>query len=453
MTSFDYEKGLTSLRPLVDQRGSSEQRARFDTFEADLRSNLKESRLYGDDDGSRKIRSRIVGALNELVRQLEPTLSFNDLCQGHVLPPLMPSPITDPLTVTGPPVPLAAYELELSLTPLGAGAYRANAVLATPTKTIEDLASNCAVAINVAALQQLHGNAYGKALRTMLFADDALKRALERSQMRAIDTERLLRLRLRLDPQDNLTHAVRWETLHGPYDDRPLFTSASLLFSRYLSSADSNRIYRAQAPLKSLIAVAAPNNLAERGLNPINRDRERELAGKALARTQRTVAEKASLLSIADALRSNPDILYLVCHGAIQNGRSLLYLENELSRTEAVDGERFVSMLRNLQRRPILVTLVSCVSAGRSNDPRSSHVAIGPQLAEAGIGAVLAMSDQIKATTAAVALPIFFDEVVNHGYVDLAAAVMRNQLQAAADDWWQPVLFMRLSDGQIYDQG
>jgi hypothetical protein len=120
-----------------------------------------------------------------------------------------------------------------------------------------------------------------------------------------------------------------------------------------------------------------------------------------------------------------------------------------------VSGEDLVERIRNLYAnlRPVLIVLASCQSAGtgpvRTADAQGALAALGPRLAQAGIPAVLAMQGDVLMDTVADFMPAFFEELVKEGKVDRAMAVARGKV-SAKDDWWMPVLFLRLRGGQIW---
>jgi hypothetical protein len=299
----------------------------------------------------------------------------------------------------------------------------------------------------------LHPQKYGAALTRMLFADPRMPTALVKAQQRALGASISLRLRLRLDAHDPAIHSVRWETLHDPTSPTPTFlcTSAHLLFSRYLASADANPVYIGpQTALTALVAIAAPTNLPEYGLAAINREQEAAAIRLALPGIAPTVLERTSLTSLMTALLTGPTILYLVCHGTIRNGEAYLCLEDDAGQVAWIAGQVLAERVRALAQRPLLVVLAACQSAGQSNRQSEALVAPGPHLAQAGIGAVVAMHDQIAVNTLAVGMPVFFHELQQHGQVDRAMAAMRNLLATRGDDWWQPVLFLRLRDGKLW---
>jgi len=79
-----------------------------------------------------------------------------------------------------------------------------------------------------------------------------------------------------------------------------------------------------------------------------------------------------------------------------------------------------------------------------------NRLALAPQLAQAGVGAVLAMQGNVALESIAAGMPVLFSELRRHGCIDLAVAVMRNLLATRGDDWWQPALFLRLRDGLLF---
>jgi hypothetical protein len=91
--------------------------------------------------------------------------------------------------------------------------------------------------------------------------------------------------------------------------------------------------------------------------------------------------------------------------------------------------------------------LASCQSAGSGTG--DALAALGPQLAEAGIPAVLAMQGNISMETVANFMPVFFEQLQRDGQIDRALAVARGTVRQR-HDYWMPVLFMRLRSGRIW---
>lgn len=294
---------------------------------------------------------------------------------------------------------------------------------------------------------------YGKALSKALFADEILKTAYLQAHASAQAQDVPLRLRLWIGPSAPELNSLRWETLLSPVDDTPLTTNENLHFSRYLSSMDWRPVrLRPRGNLRALIAVASPTDLGKYKLAEVEVNAEIERARAALTDVSLAIlpeiGKRASLKGIMEALRANEsDILYLVCHGLWSNGNPLLYLEGEDGSHEVVQGDEFVTRIKELQKPPRLAVLVSCQSAGQGQGNALS--ALGPRLVEAGIPAVIAMQDNLSMETAAKLFPIFFSELQKDGQIDRALAVARGNLRSRPDAW-VPALFMRLKSGRLW---
>jgi hypothetical protein len=142
-------------------------------------------------------------------------------------------------------------------------------------------------------------------------------------------------------------------------------------------------------------------------------------------------------------------VLYLVCHGERKKG-SLLVLEDEEGCVDTVSGARFAAGLRQLDpdQLPRLIFLAACHSAGESHRPETL-AALAPELARAGILAILAMQGLAPMAMVRQMMATFFRELLRDGQVDRAL----NAARLAVDDdlpWWMPVLYMRLSSGQLW---
>lgn len=328
------------------------------------------------------------------------------------------------------------------------------------------------VTLNVEALlaHALDPTAYGAALRDALFADPAALTAFAEART-AIAAGRL-RVRLLL-PQE--LQPLRWETLLDPRSGRPLALESDLLLTRYIVADDYQRVMlRPRSALCALVAVAAPTNLADYRLAPIDARAEivrmrAALQGfspqpSALNPQPSALNPGISVDALGDAIPctiealgewlrkgAGYDMLYLLAHGAFINGTPRLYLADAAGRVAVKDGSMLADLLRNLgERRPRLVVLASCASAG--DGFADSLAALGPLLARAGVPAVLAMQGQVSTATVAQLMPVFLSELLRDGLVDRALALARLEVRER-DDWWLPVLYSRLRTGRIYSPG
>ncbi|MGC1377643.1 MAG: CHAT domain-containing protein [Anaerolineales bacterium] len=295
--------------------------------------------------------------------------------------------------------------------------------------------------------------AYGKALTAALFKDPALQTAFGQARASAQSQSLPLRLRLWISASAPELHRLRWELLRDPQDNSPLSTNENVYFSRYFSSMDWRPVRLQQkGSLCALTVVANPSDLANYKLASIDVAGELGRARAGLADIALTAlpadGKPASVDEIISALRAEgSDILYLVCHGVMANGRAILYLEGADGKREAVNGEDFALRIKELQKPPRLAVLVSCQSAGNGSGEALS--ALGPRLVEAGIPAVIAMQANLRMDTATQFMPAFFRELQKDGQIDRALAAARGMVRKQPD-FWAPVLFMRLKSGRLW---
>lgn len=322
------------------------------------------------------------------------------------------------------------------------------------------------IAIDPAALRPLIADeaAYGRRLTDMVLGARRIGDFYSRARASQDSRKLPLHVRLFIDPSaPSRFHTLRWETLRDGASDDPIAVKHDVFMSRFLSAQD----WRPVEPppkhdLRALVVVANPSNIASFRQGPgaapfpeVDAEAELRRARTALGNIQTTVLggeRRATLNAIADAVEDNIDILYLVCHGAMVDGKPVLYIETADGSTDAVDGRLFTAQVKRLAHRPTLAVLCSCASAGSDDAETTDNgalAALGPTLAEAGVAAVVAMQGNITVSTAAEFLPRFFQELAVDGVVDRAIAYARSAIKERPD-WWMPVLFSRLKRGHTY---
>ncbi|HEX4065466.1 MAG TPA: CHAT domain-containing protein [Acidobacteriaceae bacterium] len=291
--------------------------------------------------------------------------------------------------------------------------------------------------------------AYAQALSAAFFTPE-VRAEFGRYRAAAATLGSILRVRLSIDANSAELHGVHWETLPDPdlpQNDAPLFAGEQTLVARFLNSGDDWRPIRlrARGALRALVVVANPSTSAKYGLAPIDVPAEVALATQAMSGIQVTMLAPGagiSLGELAAGLRQDCDILYLVAHGVLVDREPFLFLDEG----QPIRGVELVQAIRELDQRPRMVVLASCQSAGKGG---VGLAGIGPQLAEAGVPAVIAMQGNIFMSTAAAFMKRFFRELLVDGQIDRAMSVARGEVRKA-DDYWMPVLFLRLRDGRIW---
>lgn len=298
--------------------------------------------------------------------------------------------------------------------------------------------------------------AYGRSLSKQIFGIPMLKKALD--QARAAADTQPFRFRLSLPANDDLQD-LRWEAMSdpdAPEPGAPLFVSERILFSRFVESPDwRSAPRRAKSSLSALVVVSNPKDLKGWSLYgqppaPIDVKREVKRACKGLVGIDvKTLGDRdrATLNRLVERLDDGPDILYLVCHGALVEGEPQLWLEDDEGHVAVTAGSELVTRLRNLLQPPRLVVLISCQSAGTGRGDALG--ALGPRLGEAGVPAVLAMHGNVTMKTVDAFMPVFFQELQDDGQIDRAVAKARSTVQDRPDAW-APVLYMRLKSGTLW---
>jgi hypothetical protein len=361
---------------------------------------------------------------------------------------------------------MAIVELELGLHKREAGSYAIEFRFSSPKSEVEPrvTAKIPTDKFDIEGLEQKRFDieCYGTLLTESLFSDNEVKLAF--AQARAIaDAENApLRFRLLIGQSVPELHKLYWESLRDPSNGSPLFTGERVLFSRYLASADWRSVQRRpKTELHALIAIANPTDVVSyqpsgRPLTALDVAAEMTRAKMGLegiACVELASGGTATLDRIIAQLRDGCDVLYLVCHGALIDGEPWLWMEDESGKSQRVAASELIKRVRELRAPPALVVLASCQSAGAGNAGRTSDAgvmaALGPGLAEAGISAILAMQGDVTIATVAKFMPIFFRELQRDGQIDRAVAAARGAVRDR-DDWFVPVLFMRLKGGCLW---
>lgn len=312
------------------------------------------------------------------------------------------------------------------------------------------------VSIDVERLLQVTSDPlhYGQQLTEMLFADQRLTTAFNTARTHAEAAGVALRFCLRLDASDTLLHGLRWETLHDPERSEPLFASERIVLVRAIESANMQPItLRPRGTLTALVVVAAPTDLAAYDLTPIDADAEARRCHEALhplAVTElvSTADRCVTIAALRTALNDAPDILYLVCHGTSRMGRTFVWLQDDTGKSARIEGDVLVRQIAGLTRRPLLVILAACQSAGEDGDVHAL-AAIGPQLAREGVAAVVSMLGNVTQETIERTMPLFFRTLLRDGRIDRAIAAARGAVLDRRD-WWSLTLLLRLRDGRLW---
>jgi len=300
---------------------------------------------------------------------------------------------------------------------------------------------------------------YGNALSDALFETQEIRDGFVRARTLAQAAGASLRVRLLIDSGAPELHLIRWEALRAPSGEE-LLNGNDCWFSRYLASTS----WKAVAPqpkttYKALVLISSPPELKSDsdGLKAIPVDEDKawitnSLCGISLTFLASGAADPEqwpTIRNLTAQLQESFDIVFLVCHGAMQIGADpVLWLERDQA-ADVVPAQRLVDVLKRLEKQPRLIVLASCQSAGTGS--ADALTALGPQLAAAGVPAVVAMQGKVAIETVNEFMPEFFKQLRTDGQIDRAMAVARGiSLTQKRKDYWMPVLFMRLRSGSLW---
>ena len=351
-------------------------------------------------------------------------------------------------------------ELEIGLHRWDADAWTVELRFSDPDSDGFDSSATTTQLVDFQQLRELYADdqAYGIALGAALLTDPTIAERFARARTIAQSKGLPLRVRLFVGPSAPVLQQLRWETLREPVQQHRLLTDEHVLFSRFLPSFEGVSVpFRPRADLRALVVIANPSDLGRYGLAPLNTEAELGRARAGLGDIDRTELPgqgPATLSEIVARLREGYDILFLVCHGAVRDGETQLWLEDEAGATRRVPATELIDRIRELTHRPRLVVLASCQSAGDGEEHGQDDGALamlGPRLARAGVPAVIAMQGNVTKRTVDALMPTFFAELQVDGQIDRALTVARAAVcDIGRSDWWMPVLFLALKSGRIW---
>ena len=260
-----------------------------------------------------------------------------------------------------------------------------------------------------------------------------------------------MRIRLRLAGVPELSD-IPWEFLYSDITRSFFSLSAYTPIVRYLEFPESIRPVNIVSPLRILVIIASPSNYQQLDVEQEWEKLEDTLAD--LTKSKLVVLRRLAtpqLTTLVDVLRDEQfHILHFIGHGEFDNGGALVF-EDERQRGRLVFADKLGAILHD-QRSLRLVVLNAC--EGARADARDPFSGTAQTLVRQGIPAVLAMQFEITDEAAINFTLGFYSAVAIGDPIDTALAYARLRLFAQQDDgveWATPVLYMRASDGRIFD--
>ena len=262
-----------------------------------------------------------------------------------------------------------------------------------------------------------------------------------------------LRVRLRLGRAPQLSD-VPWEYLYTTSLRQFLVLSTRTPVVRYLEQPRSVTPLQVVPPLQVLVAVSAPANLATLDVDAEVRRVRASLADlERSGQVRLTILESATLAELRRALRRGTyHVLHFIGHGGFNSAthEGMLAFEDEHRMAHLVSGTDLATMIHD-HRTLRLVLLNACEGARQS--PADPLGGVAQSLVMQGIPAVVAMQFEITDAAATIFSTEFYSAIADGYPIDAALAEARVAVFSSHNDveWGTPVLYLRASDGRIFD--
>lgn len=304
------------------------------------------------------------------------------------------------------------------------------------------------------AEQQSAARRFGERLFQAALAGD-LRSRLHSSLQTAYQERARLQIRLLLDNVP-LANNFPWEYLFDPTTQQFLVSSIHSPLVRYIDLMHKIRPVLVKPPLRMLVVIASPTNHA-----PIYVEREwfklvdtldyLALEGKLILDRLR----EPTMVGLQRQLRQRDyHMLHIVGHGTYhpQAAEGLLLLEDERRAGRFVSGQHLGSMLREHFTLRLVLLDIRDGARGTEQHP---FLSIAERIVRKGIPAAVALRSELPAGLVAPFINTFYPAVANLQPVDEAMAAARQALAAAGEvlAWGNPVLFTRIPDGWLFDDG
>lgn len=292
----------------------------------------------------------------------------------------------------------------------------------------------------------------GGALFDSVFRDEVLV-AWSRSLDVARERNHGMRLRLRLADAPALA-GLPWEFLYDRRGKRFFAQSDRTPIVRYLDVPNPPRPLAVDGPLRILVIISSPHDLAE-----LDVDREWNEISTALAEKQAAglvVVDRLAHPSLTELQRwlrrRDVHVLHFVGHGDFdeRTGDGVLAFCDQNDRSIRVTSAQLGTHVRD--HDPLrLVVLNACQTATTDNVDAYSGMAQG--LIQQEAAAVVAMQFPITDGAAIVFTEEFYGALADGEPVDQAVTSARKAMLADyTREWATPVLFLRAPDGRVFDR-
>lgn len=293
---------------------------------------------------------------------------------------------------------------------------------------------------------------FGAAMFNALLAGE-LRSRYDVSQREAAQKGLGLRFKMRIQSPE--LAALPWEFLYDQRQAEYVCLSRSTPVVRYLELPQIIQPLAVTPPLRILGMLVSPSNLDSLDLD--NEKDRMEEATKDLQRqglVELTWLKGKTWRDLQKAMRSGPwHIFHFIGHGAFDRNadEGLIMLEDEAGASHRFTATQLGRLLAD--HHFLRLALLNACEGARSSE-RDIFSSTGAILVRRGLPAVLAMQYEITDEAAVEFSRSFYEALAESMPVDAAVAEARKAISLAVNntvEWGTPVLYMRASDGKIFD--
>lgn len=271
----------------------------------------------------------------------------------------------------------------------------------------------------------------------------------------SLATASRLRIRLRLKDVPELAY-LPWEYLYDPLVGSFLSLSSDTPIVRYMEMPRRIQALGVKPPLRVLVMISSPTDEAK--LDVEAEWRKLTESVDKLTRKKSVVLERlerATLSALRQRLREQDvHIFHFIGHGKfdqeVRDG--ILMMEDEEGNGYPVSGQLLGMHLH--EHRPLRLAVLNACEGARSS-LTDAFGGTAQSLVQQGIPAVLAMQFKITDQAAITFASEFYGSMADYYPVDAALAQARLAIRGEDNhlEWATPALYMRSTDGRIFDSG
>lgn len=269
--------------------------------------------------------------------------------------------------------------------------------------------------------------------------------------------DRGLRIRIKVDPREPRAaqlSALPWELLFRPETEDFLALSRKTPVVRYLDVPRPCQPITVEGPLRVLAAMSSPRDLP--ALDLAAERRKLDLLGQQQENLQLTFLEHASTAEVRGALIDGGfHVLHFMGHGDLdpKTGEGLLYFEGDDGSAEPASGRAVATKLKDLAALGLVVLNACNTAQSAVRRGASPFSGVAGALVLGGVPAVLAMQRPIPDRAAIRFSQALYRRLAAGDPVDGALTEARQAIHSVSPDaleWAIPVLFTRVSDGNVF---